>query len=534
MRGDATLRAQAQFIGDREVLELRGRLSDDRRDPVEGATIELKTKSGLRLADTGSCRSPRSRVYSATDGLKVLTEVGGEFCLRWREAPDEGTLSLRFAGDEYHGAATLEVSFDRSRAQKLATVLRFDPRPLVVDLDKEQIVVSGVMDLAQRTAHAPRGGHAVRLFDERSADDPVAEAETSGDGKVRFTIPTKNLAGPGRGTLVLRFAGDDTLASSEDEQPITRRASVRMTLVEVVPPTDPGDTAVVPLQLVAARGTVDSGVVEALVDGIAVGTGPVVDGKAELSVALDVDHRGPTTLSVRYLPSSPFYKPGPLLEVTVPMAPPSILLRVVLAILVVAAGVWVTVSWRRSKKLPKLGKGRPMLTPGVHVVKSRRGENAWKGTVVDAHDGHPLAGVTVLVRAPSLDDDGILVEIRTDERGLFAFELDPRPDGAELVAKSRSHAEERKALPAGGTLRIALITRRRAIQRRLVNWARVRGRPYDHKPDPTPGHVREAAILQNREEVEQWARAVERAAFGPGEVDEAAEDQIHDLEPGPR
>ncbi|MEQ9319257.1 MAG: hypothetical protein RIF41_08855, partial [Polyangiaceae bacterium] len=116
VRGDAHLRAQAQFIGDREVLELRGRLSDDRRDPVEGATIELRTKSGLELGDTGSCRSPRSRVYTAPDGLKVLTEVGGEFCLRWREAPDAGALTLRFAGDEYHGAAELEVSFDRARA----------------------------------------------------------------------------------------------------------------------------------------------------------------------------------------------------------------------------------------------------------------------------------------------------------------------------------------------------------------------------------------------------------------------------------
>ena len=70
---------------------------------------------------------------------------------------------------------------------------------------------------------------------------------------------------------------------------------------------------------------------EALVDGVPVGTGTVVDGEARLTVALDVEHRGPTTLSVRYLPSSPFYKPGPMLEVTVPVAPPSIMLRVVLA-----------------------------------------------------------------------------------------------------------------------------------------------------------------------------------------------------------
>jgi hypothetical protein len=405
---------------------------------------------------------------------------------------------------------------------------------LVLDLDKEHVVVSGVIDLAQRTAHAPRGGHSIALYDERSETEPIAEAKTAGDGKVRLTVPSDKLARPGRGKLVLKFPGDETLAASVDEQPITRRASVAMAVEDAVSPTEPGDTVTIPIVLTSSRGPVDGGVVEALVDGVAVGTGSVAEGRAELNVALDVDHRGPTRLSVRYLPASPFYKPGPVLQVVVPVAPPSILLRVILAVLVVVAGVWVTVSWRRSKKLPKLGKGRPMLTPGVHVVQSRRGENAWKGTVVDAHDGHPLSGVTVMVRAPSLEDEGVLFETTTDERGLFSFELDTRPEGAELLARSNSHAEERKALPTGGTLRIALITRRRAIQRRLVNWARVRGKPYDAKPDPTPGHVRDAAVLQSREEVERWATAVEAAAFGPDDVDAGTEDRIRDIEPGPR
>jgi hypothetical protein len=533
VRGGARLQAQARFIGERAILELRGRLADDRQDPVEDSPVELRTKSGLDLADVGGCANPRSSTYRLDGGLKVLTSLGGEFCLRWERTPDQGRIALRFAGDQYHGAAELEVAFDRTKAQKLSTVLRFEPRPLVVDLDKDTVAISGLLDLADRTAHASRGGHLVKLFDERSATEAIAEARSSGDGKVRMSVPTAKLGEPGRGTLRLVFEGQAALERAEDEQPITRRSTVRLALSEPVEPTDPGDSAVVRLTLSTPRGTVDGGVAEALVDGASVGSAPVTDGNSELTVILGVNHKGPVRLAVRYVPSSPFFIPGPVLEVEVPVAPPSIALRLILAVLVIAAGVWVTVSWRRSKKLPTLGKGRPMLTPGVHVVHSRSGTNAWKGTVVDAHEGTALRNVAVVVRAPSLEDDGTLLEVVTDAEGRFEFALDARPDGAELVASSKSHAEERKALPAGGTLRIALITRRRALQRRLVQWAKLRGRPYDAKPEPTPAHVRQAAIIKDRGEVETWASAVEEAAFGPGGVDDRVEERVRDLEPGP-
>jgi hypothetical protein len=141
--------------------------------------------------------------------------------------------------------------------------------------------------------------------------------------------------------------------------------------------------------------------------------------------------------------------------------------------------------------------------------------------------------VKILVRQPTLEGDGVLCETTTDSRGAFAFDLASRPDGAELVTQASLHSEERKALPAGGTLRIALITRRRAMLRRFVNWARIRGRPYDDKPEPTPGHVREMASREDRPEVREWASSLEHAAFGPGEVDEAAEQRVRDAEPGP-
>ncbi|MCA9624071.1 MAG: hypothetical protein KC731_33840, partial [Myxococcales bacterium] len=493
---------------------------------------ELRTTGGLKLSTAGACTSPRVTVAPLDGGLRVQTAASGEFCLRWRNTPDDGDIALRFPGDVYHGAAELGTHFDRRRAQKLATTLRFEPRPLVIELDRDQVAISGILDLSSSTAHAPRGGHTVELLDERNT--ALAAGLSSGDGKVRLSLDPAKLDGPGHGLLRLRFAGDSTLEKAEDEQPITRRALVTLTLASPAEATDPGDAASLALELTTKRGAVDGGVVEALVDGASRATAPVAEGKATLEVPIPIEQQGTTQVSLRYLPASPFFQPGPVLEVAIPIAPPSMTLRALLAALVVAVGAWVTVSWRRSKKTPRLGAGDLLLTPGVHVVKSEAGTNAWSGVVVDAHDGHRLRGVTVLVRAPSLESDGVLVEVTSDAQGEFAFALERRPDGAELLAASDHYAEERRALPAGGTLRVALITRRRALVRRLVRWAKARGRPYDAAPEPTPAQVQQAAILRDREEVEVWAREVEAAAFGPSDVDAAVEERITELEPGPQ
>jgi hypothetical protein len=531
VRGGTKIFAQATFVRDRSVLELRGQLVDDGRQPLEGAWIELRSR-GFDLGDARACESPRAKVAPIEGGLRVQTAPRGEICLRWPEAPDEGTIAVRFEGDGYHGGADLAVAFDRKSAQKLGTTLRFDPRPVVVELDEEQLVISGVIDLALSTAHASRQDLAVELRDERGKT--ISSAQTAGDGKVRLLVDPAKLDGPGAGRLVLTFAGNDQLAEAHDDQPITRRITVGMRLAEEVEPADPGDTATLELLLDTRRGAVDGGVVEALLGGASVGSAPVVDGKATLVVALDPKLRAAPILSLRYLPSSPFYKPGQMLSVEVPIAPPSIALRVILTFIVLAAAAWVTISWRRSRELPKLSTEGPVLAPGVHVVrKHAKDDGKWDGDVIDAHDGAAIAGATVRVRAPTLDGDDAILEIVCDERGRFAFELSQRPDGAEIVAEASKHSEQRKALPPAGTLRIALITRRRALVRRFVQWAQFRGAPYDAKPEPTPAHVRAVASRRDRDDVERWAGAVERAAFGPGEVDEHVEREVRDAEPGP-
>jgi hypothetical protein len=86
-------------------------------------------------------------------------------------------------------------------------------------------------------------------------------------------------------------------------------------------------------------------------------------------------------------------------------------------------------------------------------------------------------------------------------------------------------------LPHSGELDVALLLRRRALLDRLVAWARSRGKPFDARPEPTPGHVRRAAGKELP--VAQWADAVERAAYGGTPVDADAEGKVDRLAPAP-
>ncbi len=536
VRGGAQLLAQARFLRGSNVLELSGRLIDDAREPLEGGWIEVRGQADLDVSQARGCPAPQVTVAPLPGGLRVQSASSGDLCLRWRNTPDIGAVRLKFGGDAYHAATELLVTFDRSKPQRLGTVLSFAPRPMIVDLQKKQITVSGVLDLTLVTAHASREGLPIVLLDEN--DQELASGTTGGDGKVRLILDPEKLGEPGAGKLKLSFAGTDALAGASDEQAITRRTTVKMRLGEEVAPADPGEPTDIVVEVVATHGrqAVHGGVVEALAGRFSVGSAAVTDGQARITVLLEpalVAQQTSVPLTLRYLPSAPAYQPSEPLTVDVPIAPPSVLLRILLTIVVVAAGAWVVASWRRSKDLPTQSHGQRTLTPGVHVVHSKRGAKEWKGTVVDAHEGNALSGVKILIRAPTLEGTGVLYETTTDHRGAFSFDLAERPDNAELVTSSSTHSEERKALPAGGTLRIALITRRRALLRRFVSWARVRGRPYDTKPDPTPSHVRHAAKKEQREDVVRWASAVEHAAFGPQQVDEAEEARVRGSEPGP-
>ncbi|MEM1029430.1 MAG: hypothetical protein AAGN82_03725 [Myxococcota bacterium] len=531
VRGEVRLRAQASFLRDRSVLEVRGKLADDARLPLGRRWLELR--GGLNLDDARACPRPQVNVAPDPegDGKRVETSEEGEFCLRWVDPPPAGNVTIAYAGDAYYGAAELRVVFDRARPQRLATAVRFDPRPSTIDLDRDQVVVTGGLELVSTTVHAERGGHRLQLVDERGRS--VAEAETGGDGRVRLLVDPASVGGPGRGVLRLEFAGDDQLAAAADEQPIVRKTTARVRLVQPIAAADAGDTAEIVLRIDTKRGPVNGGVVEAWLGETSVGSGDVVDGSSNLVVTLDPELSDVVALSIRYLPASPFFRSGVPLTVEVPIAPPSIALRMFLTSVVLGAAAWIVASWRRSKHAPPPRELRPAASPGVHVVETTSGAGRrWSGTVVDAHDGTFVADALVRVRAPSLDDDDVVVACRTDSRGTFTFELDARPVGAELAVEGRLHTAVRQSLPSPGVLRVALVTRRRSLLQSLVRWVERRGPPYPNRSEATPEEVAAVARTHRRPDVAAWADAMEAVAFGPEEVDAGRGEEVRRLEPG--
>jgi hypothetical protein len=145
--------------------------------------------------------------------------------------------------------------------------------------------------------------------------------------------------------------------------------------------------------------------------------------------------------------------------------------------------------------------------------------------VLDAHDQTPIGGARI-----QLVFEGSAVTTNTESDGSFRLSP-PLPSVAgRLDVSAPWHARLERTLPPPGRLNVLLVTRRRALLTRLIEYgaafrARVAG------AEPTPAElVRQAADLA-RGDVAVWARAVESAAYGPEPVDAEREAAVQALEP---
>jgi hypothetical protein len=154
-------------------------------------------------------------------------------------------------------------------------------------------------------------------------------------------------------------------------------------------------------------------------------------------------------------------------------------------------------------------------------------ERGWEGRVVDAHERHGVPGVVVTLARGSFDGVLTLARVTTDEEGRFALGAVPVRSGDHLTAEGPLHSRYLGAVPARGVLEVALVSRRRGLLRRFVEWARSRGVPFDAPPEPTPAHVRRMA--GEHAPTARWAVAVEDAAFGNRPVDTELETEVDRL-----
>jgi hypothetical protein len=159
--------------------------------------------------------------------------------------------------------------------------------------------------------------------------------------------------------------------------------------------------------------------------------------------------------------------------------------------------------------------------------------SGWVGTVVDAHEGHPIAGARVEVLLPSLRATSAGPGIVTDEGGRFHLPPHPHPlpEGARLRVSAALHTEVERPLPPQGRVDIALMSRRRVLLRRLVRWARSGGLTWARSEEPTPAEIANVALRRGDARTARWAEGIEAAAFGDTEVDQALEATLRAQEP---
>jgi hypothetical protein len=530
IRAQAMLEARAVPRDGR--VELRGFLKDDTGRAIGSARLRVSARGGRFQAAQPCGRTVAA--HAAEGGTAIDTDGAGAFCVQILGA--SGGFRLRFDGDRYHDSVETEVEVDSSRR---ALALHFSPEPRVLALERSQHVI-GVqtaieppdIDAAPESvllelSLVTRGGAARSLTSQTvAAGEPAT-----------FTLRSADLGQPGPATLVVAFAGSTAVAAARKSAVIQRTAVVNLALAGSLGPADPSQGMEIPVAVGSALGAVPGGTVEALVAGRSVGTAPVQAGSARVIAVFDAPHAGTVPVTLRYLRDAEWWRAGEALTIPAPIAPPSPWRRLPWVIAALAIALWVVRGWRRPARAESKSSAEAARAPSgrasVDVIERGPARSGWRGRVRDAHDGQPVAGARVSIQIPAFGGGGRAAAVATDASG--AFELPhvegANAEGAQIVTVARWHSRLARPLPSPGFVEIQLVSRRRALLERLVEWAGRMGRPWSDRGEPTPGHVARVAHDRQAAEVADWAQAVERAAYGAEPPDEVEEGRVREREP---
>jgi hypothetical protein len=493
-------------------------------------------------------------VLERADLLLLPTDDAGRFCVRIALPTDRyvAHLETRTAGvaDGMIDSAKIDLPVDLALE---AVTLRFDPERPILALDEGAMALEVIASAEDDGVTTAAAGLSVALTNE--AGSTLGTATTDGTGRAHFLVPSDILGAPGRGELRVSFAGNARAGASSHSMRIERRTHVDLGAPDAVdgrlPLGSPEDG--IPIRVVASprytakkKGgpapATPTGAIEArLGDGsVIVGAGALERGQARVvatfALPVPLSPSAEAALRLTYVPDAPWFLPGTELRLEQPIRSSGSWTRLP----VLLAGALV-LAWLALARLPPAARAisrakpssrpqsAPSAGPHVKVVQSGSPSTGWTGRVVDAHDSFGVAGARVSIERRGFDRIESVVQTLADSRGTFALApCDSRP-GDELVADGPLHAGLRRPLPPPGELQVALVLRKRALLERLVRWARRRGRPFDARPEPTPGQVHRAAASEFA--IARWADSVERAAYGGAVVDGDAQAEVDRLAP---
>jgi hypothetical protein len=554
VKGTARIDARAARAGGKLVLS--GTVVDDAVRLLPGAHVTVAIARAAAPTNYGAlagtsaepCWDGASRpVLERADVLSLPTDDAARFCVRMLLPTDRYVVHLESRGTGAAGELVDPARLDLPVDLALEPVtLRFDPERPVLSLDEDGPtvleVVASTEDDGVTTASV---GIPLVLTNEAGAT--LGSAATNASGRARFAVDAPRLGAPGKGELRVSFAGSSDAGASSHAMQVERRTRVDLTAPDAIegrlPVGSPEDG--VPVRLVATprcarRGCLASpgsptGTVEARVgdEGVIVAAASLDRGEARLVATFAMPAGNEVPLRLRYVPDAPWFQPGGELVAVLPVRASSPWKKALLAMSALAAVAWLAIA--RLPPRPRAPSrrdrtdGQHVPEAGVALVREGPAARGWTGRVHDAHDNVPVPSARLAVERRGFDRIHRITEAFADERGAFALPPVEAHPGDELVVEGPLHAEVRRPLPPSGELDVALVLRRRALLDRLVAWARKRGKPYDARPEPTPGHVRRAAASEFT--VARWADAVERAAYGGAVVDEHAQGEVDRLAP---
>lgn len=542
--GSTSLEAQVTRPA-RNTLRLDGELTDDAGAPLPNARIDL-TFPETPTAKARACEPAGGAPQKAP--LALVTDGRGRFCAQLGEELAGAQLQLEYRDPAELLAASRLLVTAEAAPRGLELLLNVPPDlPLEVPRHTVEVAVLPRPTESAETleaAAAPEEALAVELLLEapHRASRPLGILHVRPGERGRAEVPRAELGDPGSAMLVARFGGSAAWAPAESRRQVSKTAHVSLEAPSALQFEFTRAPSEILVQARWRSGPVSSGTVEALLAERRIGASPVAQGQARLILALPEDvhealvsTRGRTPpLELVYVPNAPWWRAGPPARVELSLAPPSPWSW--LPWLSAAAAVlgWVALIWRRpaGRALPAQPTGEP---PGRASLSFAEPGDGLGGQVFDAHTGAPLPDAVIEVLLPGVQELRLAATCRSGADGSFTLLMEESWEGLgpriRIAAPGYSSLES--PLSRKGRLLVHLVTARRAILERFLQWARRRGAPWSAPLPPTPAHIAALAESRREEPTALWARDIEAAVFGPEAPTEETERSLREREPAP-
>jgi hypothetical protein len=511
--GSAVLSAKAQSRGGEHVV--RALLHDEVDRPIAGAELRVRLPPDATGVTLARCDGQRG----VPGELTVVTDASGEACV----AVTGASPSVSFSFDDARGLyAPAQRSVTLPDSGDGVVDVGFDPplRTLSLDLPLQHV---GVVAAARGAVKAEQAWELVLVLSDGQREQELTRVALDGFGEThRLSLATVSFGQPGPARLIAQLrtlAGQERAVASAA---VMRTATAQLGLGDGDEQVEAGKPFKVSVS--SALGPVPSGAVEARSEGRSVAAARVVAGQASLTVPVLPAARVGGVLTLEYVGDGPGWLPGTPQQVRLRAPGSSYAGSLLWLLALVLVAVAVVLSWRRPPR-PVGPPPEPPLRPraSIEVLEALAESEGYRGFVRDAHDGLPVSLAVLTFLAPGAPR-GVLLQCRTSPDGSFHAKAGPFPAGTLLEVAAPLHATLTAPLPRPGVLSLSLVSRRRALLDRLVQWAERHGRPWlQQGAEPTPAALAATAAAEREPEVESWARAIEQLAFGPGAPDAARE-----------